>query len=291
MNKVFKGFLLMIAFVLLLSFFFIGGESSFAQTNNDYIKYTIKTTEEGKVSQSLIFSTTLPASIDVLKKQAFEIQLVAYLNSELASIKNEIELKYLQDSQEEFNPSENIIFGSNGSAVREDGFVGFAIEYSSMEVFKYYNNILTTYQEGFLMDKYTVAIDNPFNDVEQVDLVIMTKGEKYKNFYISAGETIGIGQYLKEYYNPYYYVDYVTLSHRAKSNSYQVLREKNLYHHYWISEGLNFIEDYEMVLTLNVIHTGWWYLLGTAIPLVIMGVAIVIVVTIKKKKSKVAEEK
>ena len=284
LKKIWPLFLLVLVSMLLLPT--VLPEKSYASNvNNDYIKYTIKTDEEGKITQSLIFSINLPSGINVLKKEAFETELLAKLNTELNQQKQLINNKFATESLEQYSP-EKIIFGNKGFAVKGDGYAGFAIQYPSFEVFKYYNDIETSLEKGFFMDKSVVRLNNPFNDAYQYGQTIITVAEKYRNLYITAGEEIDLDGYLASNYFPYYDVDYVTLSHRAKSNSSQRVQENQFYHHFWQMEDMQLLEDYEMFVSLNIIHTYWWYLLGTAVPLFAMGVSILVVAIKNKSKKK-----
>ena len=186
-----------------------------------------------------------------------------------------------------FNPDNEIVFGS--SAVLGDNYVGYSIKYSSIDVFAYYNNIQIFYKKGFLLDKSKYVIDNIFNDSYQQGAVIMTVGEKYKNMYLSVCEK---GFLLEgQLYSPYYYNDFVTLSKRSKSTADGIVQDENTYsHHIWVSEGLNYTSDGEMVIKLNIIHTGWWYLFGTIIPLTIGGIAVAVVSVRAKNKKKEEKE-
>ena len=282
MAKFFKKFFAVICLLLLIPLSFVAeGEKSYADTNSDYIKYTIMVKEDGKVSQSIIISASLPSSYNVLTREALKVELKALLTQDLNQKKAEITAKYLEENIEEYNPESQIIFGDNGQAVSGTDYVGYAIEYSSLNVFKYYNNIQTSYKKGFLTDKSSQILDNPFNDPMQVGNTTVTVADYYKSMYLTACSLRGI----EKEYSPYYYNDYMTLSARTKSTADSVVQDAdNYYHHMWVSDGVFLNGDDEMKLSLNIIHAGWWYLFGTAIPLVVMGGAIVVVKILNKSK-------
>ena len=287
-----------VVFALLLLFPLVlvgGGVKTFADESIHYIKHTIMVTAEGKVNVSLIMSCEFPSSYTALDRERFKTQLVASLNLDLTGKKAKIEAQYLQEPNEKYQPSECIVFGENGQAVKAKDYVGYNIEYSSVEVFKFYNNISTTYKKGFFLDKSSLVLDNPFNDVNENGGDFVTEADRYKEIYIKAAEVVGLDGYVATNYKPYFYNDYVTESRRTKSNAYSVMQDKDkYYHHIWVSDGQTLINDDEMVLTLNVIHSGWWYLFGISIPLVIMGIAIVVVKVSGKskvKKSTLVEKK
>ena len=291
MTKIKKKVWVVFALLLLTALFFCwGGGTPEASGISNYIKNTIIFKEDGKVYQSLILSTEFPNSFSVLDKEAFKTQLRANLDLDLEEKKQEIIDKYSQENKEEYNPIEKIVFGDNGQAVKGKDFVGYSIEYSSIEVFKYYNKIQTSYQKGFLMDKSSILLDNPFNDTVDLNGVVSTEADKYIQIFKHSGQVVGMENYVNTQYNPVFYNDYVTLSRRTKSKAYSVVKDdEGFYHHMWISDLQDLTSDEEMNLTLNVIHSGWWYLLGTAIPLAIMFIAIILVVIsrkIKKYKNK-----
>lgn len=289
MKRILKGFVIVLCLALLLPFAFVGGGvKSYAKSNNDYIKNTILVSRDGKVSQSIIISTVIPSTYNGLEIKAFKTELASYLNKELNARKTEINNKYLMESKEEYNPENKITFGKNGYAVEGDGFVGYEIVYSSMNVFKYYNNIGSTYKEGFFYDVSTYLLDNPFNDDFMQGSVKSTQAEKYKNYYLSASEDFSFEDYVAQNYSPSFYNDFASKNSRTKSNADSVLKySDNYYHHLWVSDGANLTTDDEMNLSLKIIHSGWWYLLGTAIPLVGMIIAIIVVKFTKKGNKKV----
>lgn len=293
MIRILKKIWIVIALVLLLPFVFVGGGvKTFADNTIHYIKNTILVSAEGKVNVSLIMSCEFPSTFTAIDREKFKTQLVSYLNSDLLNKKAKIEAQYAQETNEKYNPSECIVFGDNGQAVKAKDYVGYNIEYSSVDVFKYYNNISTTYKKGFFLDKSSQVLDNPFNDQNENSGTFITEADRYKAMYINAAEDVGLDSYVKENYKPYYYNDYVTLSRRTKSNAHSVVQDKdNYYHHIWVSDGETLTNDDEMLLTLNIIHSGWWYLLGISIPLVVMGVAIVVVKITGKSKVKVNKVK
>ena len=193
MTRILKSFWLVLAILLFIPFLFVGvGAKSQAQENNDFIKYSIVVKEDGKIKQSLVMSAELPNTFNGLTKEALKIELKALLNQDLNEKKTQIVNKYLQENNELYNPNTEIVFGDNGSAVVGKDYVGYAIEYSSSDVFAYYNNITSTYQKGFFKDKQTKILDNPFNDIIQVGNVNISVAEKYKNIYLSACQKIKI---------------------------------------------------------------------------------------------------
>ena len=286
MTKIFKGLLVVLVLALLIPF---GGSVAYAQTTNDYIKNSVMVEADGKVNVSLIMSCDVPLNLGgyteeqiKLDIKKLKIQLISYLNDDLAEKKAKIEEIYSQFGQ--FNPEENVVFGSNGKAVEGENFVGYNIQYASVEAYKYYNNVQSTYKKGFF--------DNPFNDVYQQGMVTTTVAQKYKNFYILASDGLLFEDFVVNNYSPVYYNDYMTLNRRTKSSAGSVVQDAdNYYHHIWVSDGVSLTGDDEMTLSLNIIHAGWWYLLGTVLPLVVMGVAILVVNLNKKSKKKIREIK
>lgn len=282
MTRFLKKFWAILCLLLLIPLSFIGvGTKSYADASAEYIKYTIMAKSDGKVSVSLVINTALPSSYNVLTREPLKFKLKELLTQDLIKQKSEITTKYLLENNEEYNPENKIIFGDNGQAVSGSDYVGYAIEYANADVFKYYNNFQTSYKKGFLTDKRSQLLDNPFNNIIEVGSTNMTMADYYKSMYLSACSTCGIDRP----YSPYYYVDYMTLSVRTKSTADTVVKDnENYYHHMWVSDGVYLTGDDEMKLTLNIIHAGWWYLLGTAIPLVIMAGTIIIVKILNKSK-------
>lgn len=268
MARILKRIWIFFIILLMLPFVFVGGGGkAFAEENNDYIKWTVMVSADGKVNTSLIMSCVLPNEWTVIEKEAFKTELAGLLTMDLAEKRSKITEKYLQEGSEEYNPTENIVFGDNGNAVKGKDLVGYNIEYSSVDVYRFYNNVNATYNKGFFLDKSVQVLDNPFNDaIELSGGIFTTEGDVLKSLYLSASETVGKKDYVLQNYNPNFYNDYVTFNKRVKSNAYSVLVDTdNYYHHVWISEGTNYINDDEMQVSLNIIHKGYWYLLGIAV--------------------------
>jgi len=294
MTRILKGIWVVLALILILPFAFLGGGEE-VKTNAEeiahYIKHTVKVKEDGKVSASLIFSTEFPNTYNLIDVNHFKIELKALLDQDLAERKQQIINKFLEENKEEYDPAKKIVFGDQGKAVKGDGYVGYAIEYSSIDVYKYYNNLQTSYKKGFLIDNSKLILDNPFNDIYENASVTTTQADKYKSIYVKASETAGMEDYVTTNYSPDYYNDYMTKSRRTKSTAQTIVEDgEGYYHHIWISDGVNLHSDDEMELSLNIIHAGWWYLFGIGIPLVVMGFAIVAVVITNKYKNKKQEK-
>ena len=287
MSRYFKGFIIILCLAFLIPFAFVGGGlKSQAQSDKNYVKYTILVDGDGKVNQSIIISADIPSTYNGLEIKAFKTELASYLNKELNDIKTKINQKYAVE--QEYNPASEIVFGKNGYAVEGDGFVGYEIVYSSMNCFKHYNNIASSYEKGFFYDKSKLVLDNPFNDEFAIGNVKSNMAEKYKNYFISASQDFSFEDYVAENYSPAFYNDYATKSSRTKSNADSVVKNKDgYYHHLWVSDGVNLTTDEEMQLRVKIIHSGWWYLLGTAIPLAVMTVAIIVVVINKNRNKRV----
>ena len=286
MSKIFKKWWLVFALFLFIPLALLGGgEKSSADTSSEinYVKHTVMVKGDGKVSVSLIMSTEFPNNYTILQKEAFKTELTALLTKDLIEKKGEIISAYLLDPKEGYNPDEVIVFGDNGKAVQANDYVGYNIEYASLSVYKFYNNYVASYKKGFLYDTFSQSFDNIFNNTVQVSGSDITEAEKYKQLFISASEVVGMEDYATVKYQPYYYNDYMTLLARTKSTAYSIVKDSdNYYHHIWISESQNLTNDDEMITSFKIIHKGWWYLLGTFIPLAVMGVIILILTIIKR---------
>ena len=150
MTKYLKRLSVLFLFIFLLPFAFLGGgEVAKAEDNlNHYIKNTVNIKKDDKVSVSLVFSVEFPDSYNALQVEAFKTELLALLDLELEEKRQEINVIYSQESFEKYNPATQIIFGDKGHAVKGDGYVGYAIEYSSIEVYQYYNKFTKTIKKG-----------------------------------------------------------------------------------------------------------------------------------------------
>ncbi len=92
-------------------------------------------------------------------------------------------------------------------------------------------------------------------------------------------------------FKPNFYFDFSSRVRRTSSNAGNFYFENNVYHHVWqLCEGK---AQNDFKATLKYIQSGWWYLLGVALPLAIMLVSIIavlitggIIKLIKKKKAK-----
>lgn len=286
MTKFYRGFLLIFALVLLLPMAFLGlrPTKSYAQTNNHYVKYAIMVEKDGAINASLIMSTDFAGNFNAIQRENFRLRLKGILDNEIAEKKAEINGKFNLSGEADYDPNKHIVFGS---AVKGEDFVGYNIKYSSTKVFKFYNNIETIYEEGFLYDKSTQILDNPFNDSYEDGVNVLTVAQKYKNYYYKASEGLAVEQYVKTNYNPNFYVDYATLHARMKSTAQSVIQDnQNYYHHIWVSDAEILTTDYDMVLKFNIIHKGWWYVLGTAIPLGVMFIFIAVVKVLPKSNKK-----
>lgn len=288
MSKIFNKFLIIFSLLLLLPMvFFSTNTKAYAQAEDDYIQNTITVREDGKVSVSILMSCHLPNSFPTSVKVGFKIQLEALLNIDIEEKKLELNEKYLLEENEKFNPEKVVSFGTAGGKI--DNYVGYEIIYNSVDSFRYYNTLKYSYKEGFFTDKVSQVLNNPFNDMIEVDGTTKTVAQKYKDIYKSAATTVAetfktsFDSIINEY-SPYFYNDYMTLNRRTKSNANSIAQDSdNYYHHIWVSDD-NFTPDDAMKLSLNVIHAGWWYLLGTVLPLGIMVIAIIVVKIVNKNK-------
>ena len=291
MTRFLKRFWIVFCLALMLPLSFFGvEEKSHAQTNNDFIKYAMIAKEDGKINVTMILSCSIPGTYNNIEIAGFKARLIDALNHDIEEKKAQIISKYSQEQKEEFNPEETIVVGK---AVQSEEEVGYSFEYSSLKVFQYYNNIETSYKEGFFTDKSKYLLDNPFNDVIEVGNTLISVAEKYKNIYLTASQGYSFEEYVVDNYSPIFYNNYMTLNRRTKSNADLTAQDSNgYYHHMWLSDEVNLIGDYEMKLSLNIIHAGWWYLLGTALPLGVMTVAIIIIKISKNKpKTEITKEK
>ena len=164
----------------------------------------------------------------------------------------------------------------------------FQIVYNNPEAYNFYNgqesDVNKTIENIFINKKIKKRIF-PFAKLVETQNGTKTLAQLYRERFIEACSGLSIAEKMKSY-DPVFIFDYANSSNRIKSNAdLKYTDGVGAYHHAWGERTNSINSDLVMSITLTSANRGWWYLFGTAIPLVVMCVVIAII-TIKNKQNK-----
>ncbi len=250
-------------------------------SDDDYFLIYVQNTPEGHT----LFGLEIGINFKDLNKnqiefENFKLKLINTVNNIKNQEKNYLLEKNNIEGKEKFDFDKNVSF-KESTFDYDDNFISYIIDFSSFEVFQYfYDNVNNENKEGFLLSKMSISFSSPYQTEIYSDV-------SRKDYYLESIKACGKGLSFESYFSnwqPGLYFDFVTLNGRAKSSA-DVKGIDNLdnYHHIWnLSEN----NSKKMDINLNIVNKGWWYLLGTLIPLVIMSFAIIVVIVKKKMVDK-----
>lgn len=255
---------------------------SYSASYDYYIEWTTAINYNGTVIQMLDFGINAKGQVASASEiELYKKKIIALVDEIKEGQIQTIRDKYNAEGDENYNPSQ--IFYSDAEYSSQTDSVFYMIEYDSNDVYKYYNEgIENSTQPGFFVSKSIQTQSFPFYK-------LTASGDKslaqdYKERFLSAIEGLSFKNTLSLSYQPQYSYDYITWNGRVKSNCDTLAEDDGgYYHHIWrVRDTSN--SGREAVLTLNIIHAGWWYLLGAGVPLIVMLIAILCVKFFGKKE-------
>lgn len=287
MTKLFKSFkfiFLLFCVCAIIPFVSLFGsvDTSYASSNDFFVQYTTAYNQNGTIYEMLDFGIRAKSiNASATEVELYKQKAVSFINELLNEKINAIKNKYLLSSQpEEYNYEGNISYSA--TYVSSSDSVCYLIEYSSSTIFNFYNeDAVYTIKEGFFVSKSTKTQEFYFSKVNSAG---KTLAQEYKERFLSAVAGLSFENTLKNSYSPKYIYDYITGNSRVKSNADSIVKDNGgYYHHLWSNSG-DCANAQNVIITRSVIHAGWWYFLGVAIPLAVMIIAIIIVKIQNKKK-------
>ena len=277
--------LVMAILFLLTSFSIAPSFANAANYSGDYICISYDVNDESEVIWSLDFGGNIDKrGLNEGEKADYRVRVQLLLQRLLDEKIQTLLSVYQNNQKEEFLPSETIKTSAPIYDQKTDS-AGFKIKYSSVEVYKFYNEKDTDRNEVYknlLISKQIKESVFPFAEEVEGKSGKTTLARYYRNEFISACKGLSIENSIAVY-NPQFIYDYSSSTNRIKSNADLTYTDANGKYHYAWGETVNNINSsIIMSMSLTLANRGWWYLFAIAIPLVIMIIAI-IAVKIKEK--------
>jgi hypothetical protein len=272
-------------FVMLMLFAGLGfsrNETNLSQALDKvfYFQLSTENNYDGTVQRRVEFvinSKALNASESeiAIYKQRMENLMVSLYNEEVEYL----ESKLTSETPDELNfrNEENPATSFQPTYLKDYDEYLFLIKFPSSAMYNYYyDDVEFTSEEGFFVTKTYQTQAFPITE---------EKATKFKESFLLAIKGLSFESQITNGLVIRYVYDYVTINPRVKSNADSIEQDSSgYYHHFWLMQG-----DYStdtVQVSLSVVHKGWWYLLGFGVPLIVMGVAIVVVKCIDKNKKR-----
>ncbi len=292
MKKTFKNFILIgalfLVVLLVLPCFFNSSISARAVNySGDYICISLQPTSNGNISWGINFGlNTEGRNLQDDEKATYRLNMQIMVHNLQDEIKSKFETIHLA------NPKEEYKIKSNDFTVpiydQKTDSVGFKINFHSNEMYAFYmakagdKNLVAS---NIFLSHQTKKSLFPFAELVDTQDGPKTLARYLKNEVVSACQGLSIEQSML-IYDPQFIYDYATFSNRIKSNADFNYKEGDKYHHVWVERFASINNDKQVVVSLIVPITGWWYVFGIGVPLVAMGIAITVVIIKNKKKNK-----
>lgn len=298
MKKTFKTFvfvgLVLLVAIFVAPSFFVSTMASASNFTGDYVCISTKQNSDNNLVWSLDFGlNTTARNLEENEEATYRINLQIMVREILEEYKTMISTIDSQNPQEALKNEGKVEYSVPIYDQQKDK-VGFKIIFESTQVYNFY---MANDSDRLKNENYLFVINQeksmlfPFAKIRNSAGGQKTLARYFKEKFISACSGLSIEQVIKSY-DPEFIYDYGTTSSRIKSDGEIQYQENGIYHHVWYSKESKISESDMIKLQLVTPNKGWWYVFGTGLPLVAMGVAILIV-KLKdrnKKKKTVGEE-
>lgn len=281
-----KKCVLAIVLLLICCMFFGCGQK--LPSSNEFILLSLVTNNEGQVVQSLDFSV---GSKKLEASGATALDIANFKKALLKNIKtfhNEFLLNfaiiYSSNPNPKFKIGSGVLLSSTTYNEQSDS-IGFNIVFPTNETWNYYHPSTgegnNSQIEGTFVLKNVNSGTFPF--ASQVSLASgekTTVGERYTKAYTEALSEANINIE----YSPDFVYNYATTSPYLKSDSEYQYSDGELKHHVWLRNAREYKEEQNISLYVMDLNMGYFYLLILIVPLIGLGVSVILIKVIEKRK-------